>query len=74
MNILFEEDDKKINKIREEYKKGEMLTGELKTILIEKINKFLEEHNKKKEKVEKIVEKLKYSGKLAREMWNKTIY
>ncbi len=51
-----------------------MLTGELKTILIEKINKFLEEHNKKKEKVEKIVEKLKYSGKLAREMWNKTIY
>ncbi len=74
LNILFEEDDKKINRIREEYKKGEMLTGELKTILIEKINEFLEEHNKKKEKVEKIVEKLKYSGKLAREMWNKTIY
>lgn len=71
--ILFEPDDEKIEKIREEYKTGKMLTGELKTILVEKINKFLLEHNKKKEKTEKIVDKLKYSGKLAREMWEKII-
>jgi tryptophanyl-tRNA synthetase len=71
--ILFEPDDKTIEKIREDYRTGKMLTGELKTILVEKINKFLYEHNRKKDKTEKIVEKLKYSGKLAKEMWNKIV-
>lgn len=71
--ILFEEDDKKIEKIREDYKSGKMLTGELKQILIEKINAFLKEHNKNKQKAEKTVDKMKYSGKLANEMWGRTI-
>ena len=71
--ILFEPDDKIIEKIREKYKSGKMLSGELKQILIDKINEFLKEHNKKKDKADKIVNKLKYSGKLAKEMWNKTI-
>ncbi len=71
--IFFEEDDKKIEQIREDYKSGILLTGELKQILIDKINAFLKEHNKRKEKSEKILEKLKYSGKLARQMWEKTI-
>ena len=70
---LFEEDDKKIEKIREQYRSGKMLTGELKQILIEKINAFLKEHNKRKEKAEKAVDRMKYSGKLAKEMWGRTI-
>jgi tryptophanyl-tRNA synthetase len=50
LNMFFEEDDKKIKQIYEDYKSGKMLTGELKQILIEKIGKFLEEHQKKREK------------------------
>jgi tryptophanyl-tRNA synthetase len=39
---LFEEDDSKLSKIYERYKSGEMLTGELKKLAIEKINSYLE--------------------------------
>ncbi|MCX6707586.1 MAG: tryptophan--tRNA ligase, partial [Candidatus Woesearchaeota archaeon] len=47
---FFEEDDKKLQKIHDDYKSGKMLTGELKQILIDKINTFLKEHQKKREK------------------------
>lgn len=40
----FEEDDKKLKQIHDDYKSGKMLTGELKQILIDKLNKFLEKH------------------------------
>ncbi len=51
------EDDKKLKKIYEDYKSGKMLTGELKEITIGLINKFLKEHQKKKEKAKDQVEK-----------------
>ena len=41
LRIFFEPDDKKLKQIHDDYKSGKMLTGELKQILIEKINKFL---------------------------------
>jgi tryptophanyl-tRNA synthetase len=47
---FFEEDDKKLKQIREDYKSGKLLTGELKNILIEKLNAFLKSHQKKREK------------------------
>lgn len=47
---FFEEDDKKLEQIRKDYKSGKMLTGELKNILIEKLNAFLKEHQRKREK------------------------
>ncbi len=53
----FEPDDKKIRKIYEEYKSGKMLTGELKQILSEKLQKFLEEHQKKRELAKKEIDK-----------------
>lgn len=70
---LFEEDDKKIAEIKEDYESGKLLSGEIKKILIDKINLFLEEHNKKKEiaKKNKLLEKYMYTGKLAKDMWNK---
>ncbi len=71
--ILFDPDDRRIEEIREDYRSGKMLTGELKEILIERINSFLKEHNKNREKAEKVVEKLKYSGQLAKEMWERVI-
>ncbi|MEM0480744.1 MAG: tryptophan--tRNA ligase [Candidatus Aenigmatarchaeota archaeon] len=67
--ILFEEDDKKIEEIREEYKSGNLLTGELKEYTAKKINEFLKEFRKRREKVK--IEKYFYDGKLAQEMWNK---
>ncbi|NPD90005.1 MAG: tryptophan--tRNA ligase [Asgard group archaeon] len=50
LKILFEPDDAKLNKIEEEYRSGEMLSGELKAILIEKMVKFLEDHQDAREK------------------------
>lgn len=49
LRMFFEPDDKKLEKIEKEYRSGKLLTGELKQILIEKINKFLAEHKKKRE-------------------------
>jgi tryptophanyl-tRNA synthetase len=47
---FFEKDDKKLEKIYKDYKSGKLLSGELKQILIDKINKFLEHHQKEREK------------------------
>jgi tryptophanyl-tRNA synthetase len=50
LRIFFEPDDKKLKQIYEDYKSGKMLSGELKSILIEKINEFLSSHQEKREK------------------------
>jgi tryptophanyl-tRNA synthetase len=70
---LFEEDDERINQIKKDYEGGKILSGELKGILIEKLNKFLEEHRKEKEKAEirNLLEKYMYKGELAKKMWEK---
>ncbi len=52
-----EEDDKKLQEIHDSYKKGELLTGELKKYTIEKLQKFLVEHQKKRVKAKKEVQK-----------------
>jgi len=54
---FFEEDDKKLKQIREDYKSGRLLTGELKNILIDKLNAFLKEHQKKREKAKSQIDK-----------------
>ncbi len=54
---FFEEDDKKLQHIYDDYKSGKMLSGELKTILIEKLNAFLKEHQTKREKAKSQIEK-----------------
>jgi len=71
LKILFEEDDNKLKKIEEDYKSGKLLTGELKDILIEKLTKFLQEHQKRRGEAKEKVKDFKYDGKLAREMWEK---
>jgi tryptophanyl-tRNA synthetase len=57
LKFFFEDDDKKLQKIHDDYKSGKLLSGELKAILIEKINSFLREHQKKRKEAEKIVDK-----------------
>ena len=48
--MMFEPDDRRIRQIHDDYKSGRLLTGELKQILIEKIQKFLVEHKENREK------------------------
>ena len=50
---------------------GKMLSGEMKQILIEKIEKFLVSHREKREKAKELVREFMYDGKLAKEMWKK---
>lgn len=71
LSILFEEDDSRLKQIHDEYRSGKMLSGEMKMILIEKINSFLVKHRENKKKAEKEIESFMYSGKLAKEMWGK---
>ena len=71
LKTLFEEDDNKLKKIEEDYRSGKLLTGELKDILIEKLVKFLQEHQRKREEAKEKVKDFKYDGKLAKGMWEK---
>ncbi len=57
LRMFFEEDDKKLKKIYEDYKSGKLLTSELKQILIDKLTKFLKDHQAKREKARKLVDK-----------------
>jgi tryptophanyl-tRNA synthetase len=57
---FFEPDDKKIEQIRKDYSSGKMLTSELKKYLIQKINQFLEQHQKKRNQAEKQIDKFIY--------------
>ena len=57
LSMFFEEDDEKVKQIYDDYKSGKLLSGELKAILIERVTKFLEEHQKKYDKADKVIEK-----------------
>ena len=60
LKMFFEPDDKKLGQIEKDYRSGKMLTSELKEYLIKKINAFLSEHQKKREKAKKEIEKFIY--------------
>jgi len=57
LKAFFEPDNEKLKKIHDDYKSGKLLTGELKQILIDKINKFLKEHQERRRKAEKELDK-----------------
>ena len=71
---LFEEDDNKIKEIESKYSNGDMLSGEIKKILIEKINNLLENHREEKELAKKgnLLEKYMKNGNLSKSMWERT--
>ncbi len=62
LKAFFEPDDKKLEKIHDDYKSGKLLTSELKQILIEKINKYLSIHQTRRAKAEKLIDKFIYQG------------
>ena len=63
LRIFFEPDDNKLRSIYDDYKSGKMLTGELKAILIEKINAFLEVHQENREKAKEKFEDFLFENK-----------
>lgn len=56
----FEFDDEKLKKIYEDYSSGKLLSGEVKKILIDKINDFLAVHQKKRREAVKLIDKFIY--------------
>ena len=62
LRIFFESDDKALKKIYDDYKSGKLLTGELKAILIEKINNFLTAHQEKREKARDQLDKFLFEN------------
>ncbi|KAG2477900.1 MAG: Tryptophan--tRNA ligase [Nitrosopumilales archaeon] len=62
LRIFFEPDDNALKKIHDDYKSGKMLTGELKEILIEKINNFLKIHQENREKARDKIDKFLFEN------------
>lgn len=60
--MYLEENDKELQKTREDYISGSLLSGELKQVLIDKLTFFLRDHQKKMVKARKKVDKLKFVG------------
>ena len=54
---FFLQDSKKLKEIYEDYKSGKLLTGDLKEFTVEVINKFLKEHQEKRERAKGNLEK-----------------
>ncbi len=52
-----EPDDKKLLKLEQDYRSGKLLSGELKEYTIKKLTAFLKEHQEKRKKAEKMVDK-----------------
>ena len=63
LRIFFERDDDKLKKIYDDYKSGKLLSGELKAILIEKINDFLKTHQEKREKAKQQIQQFLLENK-----------
>ena len=63
LRIFFEPDDNKLKSIYEDYRSGKLLTGELKAILIEKINSFLAVHQEKREKAKDQIDQFLFENK-----------
>ncbi|MEM2237952.1 MAG: tryptophan--tRNA ligase [Candidatus Caldarchaeum sp.] len=66
---FFEEDDRRIEQIKNDYVSGKLLTGELKEILIEKVQTFLERFSEAREKTVDKISLYTREGKLAARMW-----
>ena len=55
LRYFFEENDNELDKIREEYVSGKLLTGEIKAICVEKATSWMKKHHELKEQNQHIV-------------------
>jgi tryptophanyl-tRNA synthetase len=70
--MFFEPDGRRLEKLREEYRSGRLLSGDLKGILIDKVNHFLEGHRSRRELAREKIDMFREDGSLARKMWKMT--
>ena len=54
---FFEQDDAKLKRLHDDYASGALLSGELKMVLVEKLQSFLKEHQRKRESARKVLDK-----------------
>lgn len=66
---FFEPDNNRIQELKENYRSGSLLSGEMKEILIEKVAQFLEGHRERRQSLEDQVHLFKRDGLLASRMW-----
>ncbi len=50
-----EDDDRRLKQVYDDYRSGKLLTSELKNILIEKLTRFLKEHQEKRKKARAVI-------------------
>ena len=55
LRYFFEENDNTLEKIKEEYVSGELLTGEIKSICVEKAESWMKEHHELKEQNQHLI-------------------
>lgn len=54
---LFEEDDRRLVELERQCRAGEIICGDCKTVLTERVNRFLSKHQQEREKAKKTIEK-----------------
>jgi tryptophanyl-tRNA synthetase len=59
---MFEKDDKKLEEMAQKCRNGEILCGECKMCLTEKINVFLEAHQAKREEAKEVIDSMAFDG------------
>ena len=69
--MFFEPDDSRMERIRQDYISGALLSGELKEILVEKLNSFLEAHREARELARETYHLFVRDGALAKDMLSK---
>jgi len=60
--FLFEEDDAKLDEMVRRCRSGEILCGECKKNLTEKVNAFLEKHQKRRDEARSYIDDMAYCG------------
>jgi len=60
--FMFEDDDSKMDELADRCKRGEILCGECKMMLTDKINVFLEGHQDKREKAKDVIQEMAFEG------------
>jgi tryptophanyl-tRNA synthetase len=68
---FFEEDDNAVERLREEYRSGRILSGEMNEMLIEKVTSFLERFRDSRERAKELLSLYTHEGELEREMWSR---
>ncbi len=71
LNSLLEMDDKSIKNRESMCLSGQLLCGECKNYLSDKLIEFLSSHQQRRVEAKKHVDSFKYTGVLARELWSK---